>query len=242
MKRYTQSSWTFLAVAALLLSLAPVAQSEQPVPQIRVTGQAEATMVPDMALLQLTVMREATTAREALDANSRAMAEVIAAMSSAGVADKDLQTSNFSIQPRYTYPKPRNENPPMLVGYVVRNSLQVKVRDLGNLGTLLDRSVSLGVNEGGNVQFTNDDPTAALAEARARAVKDALTRARTMADAAGVELGELLQLSEQSHAPVPQNFHMERAMAADAVAGAVPVMAGENSYRVTVQASYAIDQ
>ena len=199
-------------------------------------------MAPDMAILQLTVMREAATARAALDKNSAAMAEVIAAMRAAGIAEKDLQTRNLSIQPRYTYPQPRNEHPPKLVGYTVRNSLQVKVRDLGKLGSLLDESVTLGVNEGGSVEFGNEDPSAALADARTRAVSNAIAKARTMADAAGVELGKLLALSDQTRTAVPQNYRMERAMAADAVAGAVPVMAGENSYRVVVQVSYAIKQ
>ena len=228
------------ALALMLLSVAAFA--DDLTPQIRVSGQAEATMAPDMATLQLTVMREAATARAALDDNSAAMAEVIAAMRDAGIAEKDLQTTNFSIQPRYTYPKPRNENPPELVGYVVRTSLQVKVRDLGKLGVLLDTSVSLGVNEGGSVQFGNDDPSSALSEARVRAVKDAMAKARTMADAAGVALGNLLELSDQTHIPAPQNYRMERAVMADAAAGSVPVMAGENSYRVIVHASYGIKQ
>ncbi|TDG13622.1 SIMPL domain-containing protein [Seongchinamella unica] len=228
------------ATALLLLSL--TAQADSPPPHIRVSGQAEASLAPDMATLQLTVMREAATARDALDQNSAAMAEVVAAMRAAGIAEKDLQTRDFSIQPRYTYPKPRNEHPPQLVGYTVRNSLQVKVRDLGKLGSLLDESVTLGVNEGGSVQFGNEDPSAALADARTRAVEDAIAKARTMAEAAGVKLGRVLVLSDQMHVPMPQHYRLERAMAADAVAGAVPVMAGENSYRVVVQVSYAIEQ
>lgn len=218
------------------------AVAESPTPQIRVSGQAQVSLAPDMAILQLTVMREAKTAREALDANSRAMAEVISAMGEGGVAERDLQTSNFSIQPRYIYPKPRNEKPPQLVGYTVRNSLTVRVRELANLGALLDKSVSLGVNEGGNVSFSNDDPSAALAEARGMAVKDAMARAKTMADAAGLGLGEVLALSEQTHTPRPQPYRAERAMAMSADAAPVPVMAGENSYEVVVHMSFAIDQ
>ncbi len=238
----TLKRFSLIVTSLTLIWFSVAAHAEGPTPQIRVSGQAEATMAPDIAVLQLTVMREATTARAALDDNSEAMAEVIAAMRQADVAESDLQTSNFSIQPRYTYPKPRNENPPKLVGYVVRNSLQVTVRDLANLGALLDTSVSLGVNEGGNVQFGNDDPSAALAEARTRAVKDAIAKARTLADAAGVQLGKVLDLSDQTHVPMPQNYRMERAVMADAAAGSVPVMAGENTYRVAVQVSYAIKQ
>ena len=232
---------TLTLVSALLLLLVPLAQADQPVPQIRSTGEAEASVAPDMAILQLTVTREAETARAALDANSRAMAEVIAAMREGGVAERDLQTAGFSIQPRYVYPKPRNEQPPRIVGYTVRNSLSVRVRDLEDLGALLDRSVTLGVNEGGGVRFTNADPSAALAEARAAAVRDAMARAQTMAGAAGVKLGDVLEISEQTLGSGPRPVYAARAMAMEA-ADAVPIQAGENSYRVVVQVSFAIDQ
>ena len=232
---------TLTLVSALLLLLVLPAQAEQPVPQIRATGEADASVAPDMAILQLTVTRQAETARAALDANSKAMAEVIAAMREGGVAERDLQTSGFSIQPRYVYPKPRNEQPPKIVGYTVRNSLSVRVRDLDDLGALLDRSVTLGVNEGGGVRFTNADPSATLAKARAAAVRDAMARAKTMADAAGVKLGDVLEISEQSFDPGPRPMYNARAMAMEA-ADSVPIQAGENTYRVVVQASFAIEQ
>ncbi|MEP5569723.1 MAG: SIMPL domain-containing protein [Halioglobus sp.] len=229
-----------LVTFALLFISARLA-AEPLAPQIRVSGQAEVSMAPDMALLQLTVMRQADTARLALDANSSAMAEVIQAMQAGGVAERDLQTSNFSVQPRYVYPKPRNEKPPELVGYTVRNSLTVRVRDLDALGSLLDQSVSLGVNEGGNISFTNDDPSAAVTKARAKAVKDAMSRAQTLADAAGVRLGDITEISEQTHRPQPRPYRAER-VAMSAAADSVPVMAGENSYQVVVHMSFAIDQ
>ncbi|PLW67273.1 SIMPL domain-containing protein [Pseudohalioglobus lutimaris] len=238
---FTRAYVACLAIALLLLSPLRVS-AEEPQPQLRVSGQAERAMAADMAVLQLTVTREAETARAALDANSAAMAEVIKAMGEAGIDQRDLQTANFSIQPRYIYPKPRNEQPPKIVGYTVRNSLTVRVRELARLGSLLDQSVSLGVNEGGSVSFTNDDPSEVLAAARTAAVQDALARAETLARAAGVKLGEILEISEQTQNPQPRPYRAERAMMADAAAGAVPVAAGENSYRVVVHISIAIDQ
>ena len=234
--------FTTCITLALLFLLPLRAIASEPVPQLRVSGQAERSMAPDMAVMQLTVTREAETARAALDANSAAMAEVIAAMRDAGVAERDLQTANFSIQPRMVYPKPRNEQPPKIVGYIVRNSLTVRVRELSALGALLDQSVTLGVNEGGNVSFTNDDPGEALAAARTAAVKDALDKAQTLAQAAGVKLGDILEISEQTHSPSPYPYRAERAMLANAAADAVPVAVGENSYQVVVHISVAIDQ
>lgn len=236
--------YRLLSFGLMAITLSAVSSpliAEALAPQVRVSGQAEVSIAPDMALLQLTVMRQADTARLALDANSNAMAEVVNAMRAGGVAERDLQTSDFSVQPRYVYPKPRNEKPPELVGYTVRNSLTVRVRDLDALGELLDQSVSLGVNEGGNISFANDDPSAAVAEARASAVKDAMTRARTLAEAAGVRLGDIMEISEQTHMPQPRPYRAER-MAMSAAADSVPVMAGENSYQVVVHMSFAIDQ
>lgn len=233
-----------LALSLLGFGAATMAGDNDPYPQIVVSGQGRAELAPDIALLQLTVTREADTARAALDANSLAMAEVLQALRAQGIAERDLQTANFSIQPRYTYPKPgaKGENQsPRIVGYTVRNGLGVRVRDLDKLGAIIDQSVSLGVNEGGNITFTNDDPSAAIEQARTRAVQNAMAKATTLAAAAGVKLGKVLQISEQSYNPAPVPMMRSRMAMADA-AESVPVAAGENSYEVTVNLSYAIEQ
>jgi len=224
-------------------SMAYSDNSNVPFPRILVTGQGSFDIAPDMAVLSLTVTREAETARAALDANSSAMKEVLAAMKAEGIEARDLQTSRFSIQPRYTRPAPKSgeREPPRIVGYTVRNSLTVRVRDIENVGVILDKSVTLGVNEGGNISFTNADPSAAITQARTRAVKDAIAKANTLADAAGVETGKLLEISEQSFSPRPVQM-ARMAMAMEAAAEAVPVATGENTYKVTVNISFAIEQ
>ena len=212
--------------------------------RIVVVGQGSVDLAPDLAVLALTVTREAKTARAALDANSSAMADVIKAMRAKGIAERDLQTSNFSIQPKYAQ-LPRQssgERPaPQVAGYTVRNSLTVRVRDISKVGEVLDESVSLGVNEGGGIMFTNDDPSAALAQARVEAVQDARKTARTLAEAAGVRAGRILEISEQSHNPSPMPM-MRAEMSMVAGAGAVPVATGENTYRVAVHMVVAIEQ
>tara|TARA_R110002110_G_scaffold90974_2_gene236458 strand:- start:1876 stop:2604 length:729 start_codon:yes stop_codon:yes gene_type:complete len=228
----------------LLLGAAVHASDGGPQPQIRVTGEGRAMLVPDMAMLNLTVIREGATAREALDANSMAMQEVLAAMRNAGIDERDLQTAQFSIQPRYRHHRPDasgQQEPPEIVGYTVSNSLMVRVRELEEVGAILDRSVSLGVNQGGNIQFLNDDPAAALEQARVAAVKDALQRAATLTAAAGVKSGRILEIAEQSSQPRPMPMaRAEMMMSADA--GAVPVAGGENTYSVTVTVTLALEQ
>lgn len=218
--------------------------SEEPSPRILVTGEGSVDIAPDMAVLSLSVMREAPSAREAVTANSAAMKKVLDAMAGLGIDKRDLQTSGFSIQPRYSRP-PRqgagSGEPPRLVAYTVRNSLTVRVRDIAKVGEVLDTSVTLGVNEGGNILFTNDDASAAITQARTRAVEDAMSRGSTLAKAAGVKVGRVLEISEQNYAPRP--VPMSRTMmAADSFAESVPVAAGENTYKVMVNLTLAIEQ
>ena len=238
---------TSIATALLLVALLAGVQAnaaDNPA-RILVSGEGSSEVAPDMALLQLTVTREADTARAALDANSAAMAEVLAAMQQLGIAKRDLQTSNFSIQPRYHHPRPEpsgERKPPRITGYIVRNSLAVRVRDISRVGEILDQSVTLGVNEGGQISFTNADPAEVIKQARISAVRDARDKASTLAVAAGVKLGDVMEISEQSYHPGPMPVARAEMMMARSASDAVPVATGENSYRVTVQMSFAIDQ
>jgi len=212
-------------------------------PRILVSGYGSVSVAPDMAVLSLTVTREADTARAALDANSAAMNAVLEAMKAEGIAPRDLQTSGFSIQPRYFHPPASQaglREPPRIVGYTVRNNLTVRVRDLDILGAVLDKSVTLGVNEGGNIMFTNAEPSAVIEKARVMAVKQAVSKARTLATAAGVKAGRILEITEQSPGPRPMPMATaELSMARSA--GSVPLESGENTYGVTVNLSVAIE-
>ncbi len=247
MNRFSNTGRAFVYAITLLLLISVTnlwADEDSKVSRILVTGQGSTDIAADMAVLTLTVTKDEETARAALDANSADMSDVLSAMKSEGVKERDLQTSGFSIQPRYFYPpnKPSNNHqPPRIVGYTVRNSLTVRIRDISALGEILDTSVTLGVNEGGNIIFTNNDPSSAITQARVEAVKDAMAKAKTLAEAAGVKVGKLLEMSEQTHNPRPiQMARAERSMAMSA--GVVPVATGENTYKVTVNMSFAIDQ
>lgn len=230
-----------LALAASLLAPIPAALAQQvPPPRIVVIGEGESAIPPDLAMLSLTVMREAKTAREALDAGNAAMAAVIAAMKSSGVADRDLQTGGLQIYPRYNYVnKPDGTQEGELVAYQVSNTLSVRVRDLEKTGEILDKAVTLGVNQGGGVSFANEDPSKALTDARRSAIKDAMDKARTLTEAAGVKLGKVLEITDQTYAAPPMPIAakaFDRAGAAEAV----PIEAGENSYKVQVTMTFEL--
>jgi uncharacterized protein len=218
-----------LAAAIAFPAMAGAADSPPP-PRIIVTGEGEATAAPDLALLTLSVMREAKTARAALDANNDAMASVIAAMKSAGIKERDLQTAGIQISPRYNYTnKPDGSQEAELIAYQVTNTLSVRIRDIDKTGEILDKAVSLGVNQGGGISFSNENPAATVA--------DAMAKAKTLAEAAGVNVGRVLEITDQNVAPPPIPMN---AKAFDAARASVPVEAGENSYTVQVTVTFEL--
>jgi uncharacterized protein YggE len=239
MKILSVAAFGVLSVAPALPSVAFAQGAAAARPAISVTGEATASLAPDMALINLAVVRTEATARAALDGSNKGMADVLAAMKKAGVADKDLQTSGFFIQPQYDYSGDNDGKPPKLLGYQVGNTLTVRLRDLSKLGAVLDQAVTLGVNQGGDIRFLNDKPEPAIDKARAEAVRDALAKAKILADAAGVALGDVLEISDNAAVadPVPM---ARMSMAAKESADAVPVATGENSYRASVSVKVAI--
>jgi uncharacterized protein YggE len=228
----------FALAAAIAFPAMAGATDSPPPPRIVVTGEGKATAAPDLALLTLSVMREAKTARAALDANNDAMAAVIAAMKSSGINERDLQTAAIQINPRYNYTnKPDGSQEAELVAYQVTNTLSVRVRDIDKTGDILDKAVSLGVNQGGGISFSNDDPAAAVTEARKKAVADAMAKAKTLAEAAGVSIGRVLEITDQNVAPAQMPITSK---AFDAASAAVPVQAGENSFAVQVTVTFEL--
>lgn len=224
--------------AAALLPAMPAAAQEttagrQP-PRISVVGEGEVSVAPDMAVVTLSVLREAATAREALAANSAAMKEVLDALKAAGIAERDIQTSRFNIQPRYTQSKTQE---PKIAGYAVSNEVTVRIRKLAEAGSVIDKVVDLGVNQGGGITFVKEDLKETLTEARKRAVADALDKARTLAEAAGVKLGPVLSIEENAVPPRPIAYAAPMRVAAEK---AVPLASGENSYQTQVSVVFEI--
>jgi uncharacterized protein YggE len=239
---------TVLMTALLALPLAAAApafaQEIKPrEPVISVTGDGESSVAPDMAIVNFAVVKQAKTAREALDENNKAMNDVLAALKSGGIAERDLQTSGFSIQPQYNYPQPVDgqQQQPQLIGYQTINSITVRLRDLAKLGAVIDQSVSLGINQGGDIQFTNDKPDAVIDEARKNAVASAVKKAKTLSEAAGVKLGRILEINENVPRAMPQPVY-RATMMKEASDAAVPVQSGENNYNVSVTVTFAIEQ
>jgi len=229
---------------AMLAALALPAFADDSPPQrtISIDGKGEVTTAPDTAFVDAGVTTTAKTARDALTENTKAMGDLITTLKTAGVAATDIQTSGFSVNPQYFYADrdaEGNTPPPRITGYQVQNGVNVRVRKLADLGTILDQIVTVGANTINGVNFTVDDPAKLLDEARKAAFANAEAKAKTYADAAGIGLGEVLTISERNTESAPRPYAI-RAMAAPMADKAVPVEAGQLTYDVDVSVQWAL--
>jgi uncharacterized protein YggE len=220
-----------LALASVMLAPPAFAQSIPPA-MISVTGEATVSVPPDLAQIDGGVASEAKTAREASEANNAAMGKVLLALKSAGIDEKDYQTSRLSLQPQSA---PNRTGPSAIVGYRASNRVTIRLRDVTKVAGVIDTLVAAGANDIGGINFTVSQASKLLDEAREQALADARRKAEIYARAAGVTLGAPLNISEEgSAAPIPY-----RRMSAG-IAASAPVAQGEETLQVTVSVSWAI--
>jgi len=224
-----------LAALALALSM-PQLASAQPArdqPTISMSGHGEARAQPDIAMLSAGVSVGAPTAAAALATANKDMQAVFQSLRKLGVADRDIQTRNFSVHPEYAA---GSGEAPRVTGYQVSNQVEVRLAEIGKLGSALDALVAAGANQINDVRFSIHDPTALLVEARTSAVADARTKAETFAKAAGMTLGPILSISEsgiEGPRPVVSAAAMARA-------ASVPVAMGEETIGADVTITWGI--
>jgi uncharacterized protein YggE len=171
---------------AVAWPVAAEAQQVQSPPDGRVIviGEGSVSLTPDYAQIESGVTSRARTVKEASDANSKLMGAMTSALLESGIDQKDVQTSRFSVQPVYAPQEPRTEQ--KLVGYSVSNRVRVKIRQIGKVGEILDRLITAGVTDVGNISFLVSDPSKALDEARKAAMADARRKAEVYAEASGL--------------------------------------------------------
>src|SRR5687767_8581309 len=161
--------------------------------RLDISATGEVTRVPDLAIISAGVVTRATTARSAMQQAANRMARVRAALTRAGVADRDIQTSNINLNPDYAY---ENNRPPRLTGYNASNQVTVKFRDIANAGEILDALVAEGANSINGPTLTLDKPQAALDEARSRAIAAGRARAELYARSLGMRVVRVVAVSE----------------------------------------------
>lgn len=234
-----------VAIVALVMVLvlaacqsAPIAASQNSnvvTRQINVSGNGKVYLAPDIAYVFIGVQSQAENVGDALNQNNSKAVAIANTIKELGVEEKDIQTSSFNIYPQQQY-SPEGQ----LTGtiYMVDNTVNVTVRDLSVLGKLLDAVVRAGANSINGINFDVLDKTAAITEARKLAIQDAQAQAQELAAAAGVELGNLINLNAYtSSGPTPL---YDAKGGVGAAASNVPVSAGQLLISVDANLTYEI--
>lgn len=209
-------------------------------PVISVEGHAKVSAVPDIAVLNFGVQTgRQQTAQGAMEVLGKKMNAVVEGVKALGIEEKDITTQNLWLNPSYDYYEGRRID----TGYEANQNLQVKVRDLSKLTSVLDTVVSQGANQVGGVSFTIDDPDALQEQGRTEAIADAQEKAVALAAKLGKELGKLKGYGEGGiSAPVPMGSMRMEAMDSMAmgVGGGTPVPSGEQEMNVVVYLTYEL--
>jgi hypothetical protein len=251
-----------------LLAAAPLPAAAQPLPApavaplgpnsalLSLTAEGRSRRTPDLAMFTAGVVTQGRTAAEALGENSRQMQAVVAALRQAGVAERDIQTAAISLNPRYTNPErdamiraretrepyvpPAEPSAPRIVGYDARNSVQVRVRRVADMGRIIDTLAAAGANEIHGPAFTMDEPRAALDEARSAAVAEARQRAELYARAAGMRVARIVSITEAGGYYPVEAITVTGSRAGFAAPPPPPVAPGELTLGVNVSVQFEL--
>lgn len=227
---------SYAAAIIMCVGIAAVPASADETPALHtlsVTGDGEIQVTPNIVVLKTGIESRGKTTVEALAANKKIMADIFTGLEKLKVSKSDMQTSDFSIYPLYekgAHPQYEHTDS-KIIAYQVSNQLTIKLRKVDELGNVLNELVSLGSNLIGGISYDIDDPEKYYTQARKAAVADAFNKAKILADAAGVELGEVLAIDDGRMA---DNSGW--------VAGGadIPVASGQKSVSSTVRMTIAI--
>jgi uncharacterized protein len=239
----TKAAAAFAVLAAAALPPAAQAQTQQgqlvlaqgTLLSVSAEGTSEAR--PDMATINLGVTTEGQTAAAALAESARRMTALNAALRRAGIAERDIQTSNVSVYPQQQYVEGQQ---PRITGYQANNSVTVKVRRIDNTGRVIDAAVGAGGNTVNGVSFQHSDPDAQFDIARRDAIAEARRRAELYASALSMQVIRIVSVSEGGGYAPPMPVALERFAAQDAAAPPTPVSPGEIETRVSVNVTFEL--
>ena len=206
---------------------------------ITVSGTGNVAAEPDMAHINLGVVSEGDTAKAALEKNTATMQAIVDALKARGLPPKDIQTSNFSVNPRYRQPAKGGEQP-VINGYQVQNTVRIVVREIAALGPILDQVIQLGSNQVHGVGFEVSKADALRDDARKAAVANARHKAELYATAAGVKVGRVLAIDEGGVTPIHRQVG-RLANARMSAESAPPIEAGSQRLEAHVTVTYALE-
>jgi uncharacterized protein YggE len=244
----TIRSFTTLCLGALLVAAALPAgaqmndSDDQPIPSITVNGSGEVRVAPDLAVVQLGVLAQADTARQAQQEASKIAQGILDGVKALGVAKEEIQTSQLVLTPVYDQPSPQRQapQPPHVVGYRASNVVSVRLSDLTKVGPVIDAATEAGANRVEGVDFRLENDQAARREALKQAVEEAQAKARTIAAALGVELAAVQDAREGGVTIHTPQFGSPRMLAMEARAPETPVSSGQVTVSANVTLRYRI--
>jgi len=200
---------------------------------LTVHGHAELQAKPDVAYATLAVTTQSTVQNTAVTSNTQRVKAVIAALKKDGVADKDIQTQYYTVQPQYSYPSNTR------TGFQVQNSVRVTVRDLNKAGQVIDDATTAGATDVSSLSFDLSDRNRIQGQALVAAVANARSKADLLAGAAGVDLFQVVSLTEGTPPDViPIMYNSFRAKGAEA--DTTPIQQQQITVAADVTVSYAI--
>ncbi len=203
-----------------------------------VSGEGKAIVKPDIALVNVGIEANGATVKETQNQINTVINKVSTALKGLGIAEKDIKTVNYSINPNYDWGSGRQR----IIGYHANTTLEVKVRDIDKANEVIDSATASGANQIGNITFDVEDKTKAEAEARQQAVDEAKKKAGEIAKASGLKLGKIINYSEGSSGlPVPM---VRESMKLGLGGGAAPttdIQPGSSEIRIVVNLSYQLE-
>lgn len=216
-----------------------------------VTAEGKSTSIPDVAKFSYSVITEGgKNIKESTEKNTAKANDIMAFLKGSKVADADIKTTSYSVEPRTQYYScvpdvnglTKRCPPSEIVGYTIRQSVEVKVRDFSLIGDILNGVVVKGANSVSDLQFTTDDPTKVEDEARVNAIEKAMAKAEGIALAGGFKVGRLLSVDEYNNSPIPYySYASEKAMGIGGAMAPAPVIApGTQDTKVSVTLRYEI--
>lgn len=203
---------------------------------LSVSAEGKVIAVPDIANINFSVVTEAKTAKEAQNKNTEKMNKVLDYLKEIDIDKKDIETTSYYLYPKYEYPNSRS----ILVGYTLTNSITVKIRKFEIIGDLLSKSVDLGINQIGDIQFSIDNPDDLKAQAGSIAIENARAKAGSLAQKAGVRLGKIITFSESESGGFPPIYYA-KAEALGAGGGAPQIEQGSQEIKIIASIVFEIE-
>lgn len=215
-----------------------IGRTSEQIYTIMLSGEGKVTAIPDIAQIFLGIQTEKAKVVDAQKENTEKMNQLIKELKKMAIEAKDIKTSNYSIYPQYDW----LNNKQLLRGYQVNQTIEVKIRDLDKVGSIIEVAGRLGANQVGGLNFTIDEPEKLRQQAREKALANAKDKAEALAKIAGVKLGKLVSFAEESGGLTPYPIYRSYALEAKGVGGgeAPEVQPGSQDVIVNVTVTYEV--